>query len=254
MNFDEWEPVYVRILSEFGYDRHGDERARDVLGELFVALTSGEGHTRGTPAEGPSELVGTTLARLDFEGETVAVAGAAPRLEDDLALVEGAGRVVAASDAARRLRRAGYAVDCMVTDLDKTPETARELTAEGTPVFVHAHGDNVPAVREHLPTFDVAAVVPTTQAAPAGPVRNFGGFTDGDRGAFLADELGAARLVFPGWSFDDSSVGPEKRHKLEWAARLLRWLERRRDEQFDVLDGRRDALDDSRGPRSRNDQ
>jgi len=39
----------------------------------------------------------------------------------------------------------------MVTDLDKNPETAAALTHEGVPVAAHAHGDNIPAVREWLP-------------------------------------------------------------------------------------------------------
>jgi uncharacterized Rossmann fold enzyme len=119
----------------------------------------------------------------------------------------------------------------------------RELTAEGTPVAVHAHGDNIPEVREYVPGFDHAAVLPTTQAAPAGPVHNVGGFTDGDRAAFLADHLDAGHLVFPGWDFDDLGVGAEKRAKLRWAERLLRWLELIRDEHFAVLDGRRDDVD-----------
>jgi len=113
----------------------------------------------------------------------------------------------------------------------------------GTPVAVHAHGDNTDAVEELVPTFDAAAVLPTTQAEPADPVVNPGGFTDGDRAAFLADACGADRLVFPGWEFDDPTVGPEKARKLLWAERLLRWLERRREERFGVLEGRRDRID-----------
>lgn len=231
MNFEEWEPVYEQILADFGFDRTGDEHARDVLAELLREMADGQ--------QSPHHA----LSKLEFEGETVAVAGAGPTLEDDLDIVEGASTVVAASDAARRLRELGYDVDCMVTDLDKTPETARTLTTEGVPVVVHAHGDNVSALESYVPLFDPSAVIPTTQARPTDRVRNFGGFTDGDRGAFLADELGAARLVFPGWAFDDPTVSDQKRQKLAWAARLLHWLEHRRDEQFAVLDDRRDTLD-----------
>lgn len=231
MEFDTWEPVYRRILDDFGYDRAGDERARDVLAGLYRDLA------------GADETVERTLAGLDFEGRTVAIAGGAPTLDEELETVERASVVVAASNAAGVLREAGYEIDCVVTDLDGVPGTARELAAEGVPVAVHAHGDNVPAIESYVPTFDAGAVIPTTQARPAGPVRNFGGFTDGDRAAFLADELGAGRLLFPGWNFDDERVTPAKRRKLSWAARLLGWLERRRGEQFGVLDGRRDELE-----------
>jgi uncharacterized Rossmann fold enzyme len=131
----------------------------------------------------------------------------------------------------------------MATDLDKTPETAQKLTSEGGPVAVHAHGDNIPAVEAHVGQFDHEFLLPTTQARPTDQVHNFGGFTDGDRAAFLADALGAETLVFLGWDFDDQSVDPMKRQKLQWAERLLYWLEHRRDEQFDCLDGRRDGIE-----------
>jgi len=225
MDFDTWEPVYEAILADFGYAREGDEAARDELAELVD----------------PFDL--ELLA--DVEGATVAVAGAAATLGDEVERAAAADVVFAASTAADRLREAGIDVDLMVTDLDKNPVTARALTLEAVPVAVHAHGDNREAVARHVPKMDPAWVLPTTQAAPVGPVRNFGGFTDGDRGAFLADHLGAAELVFPGWDLDDFSVDPAKAKKLVWAERLLYWLERRRGEQFGLLDGRRDDVNAS---------
>jgi uncharacterized Rossmann fold enzyme len=228
MDFDTWTPVYEAILADFGYDRAADERARDVLATLTDPFEWGH---------------------LDHvAGATVAVCGAAPSLRDDLDVARDADAVFAASTAADVCREAGVTVDCMVTDLDKNPETARDLTDEGVPVAAHAHGDNVALVREYVPTFDRAFVLPTTQAAPEGHVENHGGFTDGDRAAFLADHCGAAALRFPGWEFDDPGLSGEKAKKLAWAERLLYWLERRRGERFAVLDGRRDGIDASALP------
>ncbi|MFC7187138.1 6-hydroxymethylpterin diphosphokinase MptE-like protein [Halorubrum yunnanense] len=223
MNFETFEPTYEAILAEFGFERAADERARDVAAELATPF--------------PLDRLG------DWRGATVAVAGAAPRLVEDVDIARDADVVVAASTAVDVLRDRGVEVDCMVTDLDKNPETAAALTRDGVPVAAHAHGDNVPAVREWLPRFADEWTLATTQAAPTGPVVNTGGFTDGDRAAFLADHVGAGRLVFPGWEFDDPDVGPMKARKLDWAARLLRWLERRRDERFGILDGRRGESD-----------
>jgi len=227
MNFETWEPVYERVLADFGYERAADEAARDLLAGLT----------------GPFDI-----QRLDFAGSHVAVAAPGNALRASLGRVGEADRVVAVSSAGRTLREVGVPIDVLVTDLDGHPETARALSAAGTPVAVHAHGDNADALREHVPRMEHANVLPTTQAAPTGPVLNFGGFTDGDRGAFLADHLGADLLTFPGWDLDDPTVGTEKRRKLHWAARLLRWLERRRDESFPVLDGRRGSLDVSGFP------
>ena len=224
MEFQTWEPVYEALLAAFGYPRAGDERARGRLGELVT----------DTATYDPADLA--------LDGQIVAIAGAGPSLEREADRAAGADAVLAASTAVDRLHDEGVTVDAMVTDLDKNPKTGRELTESGTPVAVHAHGDNVPAVEAQLPTYDLAFVVPTTQAAPTARVHNFGGFTDGDRAAFLADHFGAAELRFVGWDFDDPAVAPEKREKLRWAERLLYWLERRRGERFDVLDGRREAI------------
>ncbi|SEW32276.1 6-hydroxymethylpterin diphosphokinase MptE-like protein [Natrinema salifodinae] len=226
MEFEEWEPVYEAILRDFGYDRAGDERGRDLLASLV---------------DDPLDPDALSFVR----DATVAVAGAGPSVETDQAIKRAreADVVVAASTAADTLAARGVEVDCMVTDLDKNPETVVALTERGVPVAVHGHGDNRDAIREVVPDCNDAFVLPTTQAEPAGPVRNFGGFTDGDRAAFLADHFGAARLAFVGWDVDDPSVDPAKARKLEWAERLLAWLESRRGERFAVLDGRRDAIE-----------
>jgi hypothetical protein len=232
MRFDEWEPVYAAIIADFGFDRAADERARDLLADL---VSEAEAETL-TPAD------------LDFTGETVAIAGAGPSLTAELDVAAEADSVIAASDAAAVLREAGVDLAAYVTDLDADPELAGELSGTGTPVAVHAHGDNVPAIREQVPGLSLDSVLPTTQAAPVGPVHNPGGFTDGDRAAFLADHCGPAELTFLGWDFDDPDADPIKRRKLAWAERLLRWLERRRGERFAVLDGRRDPIDESALP------
>lgn len=223
MDFATWEPVYERILTDFGFDRAADERARDVLAARSRAFD---------------------LDRLSaFDGATVAIAGAGPSLAAEADRAAAADVVVAASTAADVLDAAGVAIDLLVTDLDKNPDTVLSFTRSGTPVAAHAHGDNIPAIREWIPQFVDRQVLPTTQATPRGPVRNFGGFTDGDRAAFLADALGAASLRFAGWDFDDPTVSGTKARKLRWAERLLHWLEARRDEEFSVLDGRRSDIE-----------
>lgn len=219
MEYHEWEPFYEAILADFGFDREADEVARDWLAERVESFD---------------------LADLALTG-TVAIAGVAESLESELDVVEEADAVVAASDAAGRLAAAGLNPDLLVTDLDGDPDGAIELAASGVPVAIHAHGDNREELREYVPRFPQEAVIGTTQAEPVGPLHNHGGFTDGDRAAFLADAAGANRLSFPGWDFD--AAEGSKARKLEWAALLLHWLERRRGERFDVLVGRRSGID-----------
>ena len=224
MEFATWEPVYEAILREFGYDRAADERARDRLYDLTA----------------PFEDVDAP----PVEDRMVVVAGDGPSLTEPASLeyARTAEVCVAASTAADRLVANDVPVDWVVTDLDKHPASISRFVERGTPVAVHAHGDNLGAVESVVPGVPAGSILPTTQAEPRGHVVNTGGFTDGDRAAFLADALGAASLTFVGWDFDDA-VSEEKAHKLEWAARLLYWLECRRDERFDVLDGRRGSIE-----------
>jgi len=232
MDFETFEPAYEAILADFGFDRAGDERARDRLVDLEP---------------------GASLA--DFEsalaGRAVAVVAPGPSLSAELDAAAAADAVLAVSSAAPVLREHGVGIDGYVTDLDADPELAPALTAAGVPTAVHAHGDKVPAVRDLVPECDRDAVLGTTQAAPRGPVVNVGGFTDGDRAAFLADAVGAADISFVGWDLADPAVGPMKARKLRWATRLLGCLERDRRRRlgdhvhFDVLDGVRDDVNRS---------
>lgn len=230
MDFEAFEPAYEAILADFGFGRGGDERAREVL--------------RAFEPGGSLDAFAAVLA-----DRAVAVVAPGPPLPEALDAVREADVVLAVSSAAGVLRAHGLSVDAYVTDLDADPELAPALTGEGVPTAVHAHGDNVPAVREFLPECDREHVLGTTQAAPRAPVVNVGGFTDGDRAAFLADHVGARSLSFPGWDLDDADVDAMKAKKLAWARRLLAWLERDRrarldrDVHFDVLDGHRERVD-----------
>ena len=133
MEFAEWEPVYEAVLADFGYSRAGDEAARDLLADLL---------------DGES-LDAATLSL----GGTVAVVAPGPSLaaERERARARSADAVVAASTAADRLADAGVAVDVQVTDLDGDPARAIRRTRDGTPVAVHAHGDNRDALRATVP-------------------------------------------------------------------------------------------------------
>jgi uncharacterized Rossmann fold enzyme len=206
MRFEDWEPFYEEILDDFGYSREDDRRAAGFLDRRVGDFD---------------------LSRLDalFRDEVVAVVGDAPSLETDD--VPDDAVVVAADGAAKRLAEAK--VDVIVTDLDGAPAHAAEASQEGT-VAVHAHGDNLDALERYLPEFDTANVVGTTQTDPRpfDALYNFGGFTDGDRAAFLADEFGAARVELVGFDFD--AAEGEKRRKLRWARRLLRVLGEERGE------------------------
>ena len=222
MEFEVWEGIYEKIRMEFKFQRENDEHARDVLNNI-------------APKYRVEELT-------KFESVKVAIAGGARCIEQELNVVEKVDRVIAVSTAADVLLEKGIKIDMMVTDLDKNPGTAVRLSKMKIPVAVAAHGDNIEDLKEWVPRCDLNYVIGTTQVEPIGNIVNYGGFTDGDRAAFLGDALGASEMIFTGWDFDDESVGIEKRHKLKWAEFLLLLLERQRGQKFNVLEGRRGKI------------
>jgi len=199
MEYSRWEPCYCRILSYFGFDRERDEEAAIILASLMDR----------------DNLL--SLATLTYDNE-VTVCGNAPCLKDELGKIRG---VVFAADAATEVLDAnGIRPDAIFTDLDGATDRFLELNREGTIVVIHAHGDNIPLLKHWVPRF-TGLLVATTQAAPLPHVHNFGGFTDGDRAAFAAEELGASCIALVGFDLDDRNVDPLKRGKLHIARKLL---------------------------------
>jgi uncharacterized Rossmann fold enzyme len=80
----------------------------------------------------------------------------------------------------------------------------------GAIMVVHAHGDNIDMIKKMVPKF--RKVVGTTQVMPLANVHNFGGFTDGDRAVFLAEEFGAKKVVLVGMDLGDSIGKYSKEH------------------------------------------
>ncbi len=212
MEFSEWELFYEAILDDFGFSRKEDRRGAELLDGML------------------DTFLDTNRLQELLAGNSVVVAGDGPSLADELGVCRAADAVIAADAAARRLDDAGITPDVVCTDLDGAPEHEARLSRNGTLVAIHAHGDNQELLEQWVPAFDHANVLGTTQTAPFGQLHNVGGFTDGDRCAFLADAFGAATITLAGFDMDDPDVGPEKAKKLRWAGRLLRVLEERRGE------------------------
>ena len=202
MNYEDWAPLYNEILEYFEFDGDADADAAELLATL---------------------LSRDDLSCLDdlIRGREVTVCGNAPTLERELGRIRGV--VLAADGAADVLYARGIRPGAVFTDLDGASDAFPRMNREGTVMVVHAHGDNTDLLRRWVPRFE-GPIVGTTQGPPLPHVHNFGGFSDGDRGAFAAHHLGAARVGFAGFDLDDHSVNPIKRGKLRFARRLLALL------------------------------
>ncbi len=217
MHYERWAPFYEEIRSEFGFPFEREE----------LAATRLEGLLAPSQRADPLGRVGRRLAGR----EAIVLGGAPDAGPPPVWRLPASGptpAIVAADPAAAVCLAAGLVPDVVVTDLDGPVPAEIAANQRGSLVVVHAHGDNVPALERWVPEF------PRELAGSwAGPPRpslfNVGGFTDGDRAAFLAEELGATRVLL--WGFDFLRVEGEganearKLRKLAWARRLLRELE-----------------------------
>jgi hypothetical protein len=212
MHYEEWRTIYREILADFGFSEEEDKAAARLLASLVK-----------------SRLPLTVLDSL-ISGRRVNIFGAGPSLERLERIPQGI--AIACDGATSFLLERGTVPEIMVTDLDGRVEDLLEANARGSVVVIHAHGDNMAALRRYAPLF--VNVVATTQAEPFDEVYNFGGFTDGDRAVFLAKHFKAGEIYLYGMDFH-SEIGrysfsrdsEKKRKKLVWAERLIKILEDR---------------------------
>jgi len=210
MEWEKWKPLYEKILKEFGYDGSKDREAAIIANQLARNLKKAS--------------VEKLKNMIQFKPATIC--GAAMRRED---IARMRGVVIAADEATSFLMAHGKIPDIIVTDLDGNMEDILEANKKKSIAVVHAHGDNIEALKKWLPKFEGHVVI-TTQTKPFDDVYNFGGFTDGDRAYCMARHFHACKIFLIGFDFEnvvekegkDSEI---KARKLKWAERIIKWYD-----------------------------
>lgn len=204
MKFEEWEPIYQEILDDFGFDGIKDEEAARLLSELI--------RDRSINVRRLSDLI---------YRRHVIICGNSPLLDEELKSIDVSGRIVIAADGATSILLKNCIVpDIVVTDLDGCMEDITSVDQKCAIIVVHAHGDNIPAIKKYVPS--LKNVIGSVQSKPIKNVHNFGGFTDGDRCVFIAKEFNADSIALIGFDFDDPNLSEVKKKKLQWAKRLIK--------------------------------
>ncbi len=209
MDFEAWEGYYKQILSEFGFEKKEDERSASILSELLVDKTlASEGELNGI-----------------IQGKDVFVIGGGKNLEIEFSKDLSQGVTIAADGTTSQLLKRNITPNIIVTDLDGNVEDQLKANENGALIAIHAHGDNIEAIKKWTPKFQ-GKIIGTVQCRPFGNLHNFGGFTDGDRCVFLAHHFGAKNIQLIGFDFEN--VGEKlncdretKARKLQWAKKLI---------------------------------
>lgn len=167
------------------------------------------------------------------DGQECIIFGAGPSLGSDISKIKrelGLDRTLISADGATTPLLKYKLPDIIVTDLDGKVEDQLDAWRKGSLMVIHGHGDNVEKVKQILPKIN-ERVIGTTQTQAFRRLRNFGGFTDGDRAAFMAHELGASRIILAGMDlgkvigrFSGKKDRRRKLVKLSICKELLAWL------------------------------
>lgn len=228
MQWANWKVYYKDIIVKLRIDSETDYETTKILQHYF--------HDQ-------KKQVQSRLRQLrELCRETCIVFGAGPSLPIDLANCLHADLLsscttIAADGATSEFIRRDIAPSIIVTDLDGDMNHIEAAARKGSILIIHAHGDNKEKINTWIPRLLKFHPIPTTQVEPTPPVANFGGFTDGDRAAFMAVECGCTTLALAGFDLgdvvghvskpdfsEDVIATPRKKAKLEIAAELLQVL------------------------------
>ena len=209
-----WEKRYFSILKEMNYSEKKDKESALILDSILKKTDTIE------------------KIRKIIQGKTVFVIGSGPSLSIAIPKLKKLQKSIkiAADSSLEPLIDNGIIPDIIVTDLDGNEDTIKKISKTKSIFVIHAHGDNIEKLQM---VKKMKNCVGTTQTNPFNKIQNFGGFTDGDRGVFLASYFDAKKIILFGMDFGNQigkfsntkkSDREIKLKKLKIGKNLLIWL------------------------------
>ena len=214
MMISGWEKRYFSILKELNYTEKKDKESAAILDSILKKTDT---------IEKIRELI---------QGKTVFVIGSGPSLSIAIPKLKKLKKSIkiAADSSLKPLIDNGIIPDIIVTDLDGNEDAIKKISKTKSIFVIHAHGDNIEKLQM---VKKMKNCIGTTQTNPFNKIQNFGGFTDGDRGVFLANHFDAKKIILFGMDFGNQigkfsntkrSDREIKLKKLEIGKDLLIWL------------------------------
>ena len=209
-----WKRRYQSILKELSYSEKKDKESAVILDSILKKNNNNQ-----------------KITKL-IQGETVFVIGSGPSLSFAIPKLKKFKKSIkiAADSSLKPLLENGIIPDIIVTDLDGDEDAIKKLSKKKSIFVIHAHGDNIKKLQM---VKEIKNCIGTTQTTPFNKIQNFGGFTDGDRGVFLASHFEAKKIILFGMDFGKrigkfsntkKSDRDTKLKKLKIGEELLIWL------------------------------
>ena len=208
-----WKKRYSEIRKEFNYSEKKDKESAVILNSIIKKSNINE------------KIISLV------KDKTVFVIGSGPSLSTAIPILKNFKKTIkiAADSSVKLLVENEIIPDIVITDLDGDESTLKKIGKKSI-FIVHAHGDNIEKL-EFVKKF--TKCIGTTQSNPFEKIQNFGGFTDGDRGVFLANHFDAKKIILFGMDFGEKigrhsntkkSERKIKLMKLHRGELLLEWL------------------------------
>jgi len=203
MMISGWKKRYSDILKEFKYSEKKDIESAIQLNSFLKKSNINE-----------------KIIRL-IEGKTVFVIGSGPSLLRAIPRLQNYKKSIkiAADSALKILIENGVIPDIIITDLDGDESTLKKIAKTKSIFVVHAHGDNIEKLKLAK---NFKNCIGTTQSNPFDKIQNFGGFTDGDRGVFLANHFKAKKIILFGMDFGKRIGKFSNTKKIEKKTKLMK--------------------------------
>ena len=209
-----WKRRYQSILKELSYSEKKDKESAIILDSILKKNNNNQ-----------------KITKL-IQGKTVFVIGSGPSLSFAIPKLKKFKKSIkiAADSSLKPLLENGIVPDIIVTDLDGDEDAIKKLSKKKSIFVIHAHGDNIKKLQM---VKEINNCIGTTQTTPFNKIQNFGGFTDGDRGVFLANHFEAKKIILFGMDFGKQigkfsntkkSDRDTKLKKLKIGEELLIWL------------------------------
>jgi len=189
MFYKDWKPIYEKIADDFCYKLENEKKSVDFLDKLLD-------EKKLFPLKKLNEII--------YDKEVI-IFGAGSNLIDqiDLHKTKILNCVkISADGATSAILKNNIIPEIIVTDLDGYIPDQIKANSKGSIIVIHAHGDNNTKIRKYVPKFK-KRIIGTTQIDPTPykNIKNFGGFTDGDRAVFLAAHFNAKKINLIGFDF-----------------------------------------------------
>ena len=214
MMISGWKKRYFFILKELNYSEKKDKESALILDSILKKTD--------------------TIKKIKklIQGKTIFVIGSGPSLSIAIPKLKKLEKSIkiAADSSLKPLVDNGIIPDIIVTDLDGNEDAINKISKTKSIFVIHAHGDNIEKLQM---VKKIKNCIGTTQTNPFNKIQNFGGFTDGDRGVFLASYFNAKKIILFGMDFGNQigkfsntkkSDRETKLKKLKIGRDLLIWL------------------------------